>query len=147
MSSIEDGYKRKQAKQGQVDKQQAPTLDLEIVRKAVQEAVAESIQDNMRSLRDLVHHNLSAELGAIDAQLETMRHEMQFIRTATDLLIKASQAQALANEDQINYEAQSLPTEVSIQRPIARTRRHEEGTTDKGPTPIVLEAPRLEVKR
>ncbi len=147
MSSIEDGYKRKQAKQGQVDKQQAPTLDLEIVRKAVQEAVAESIQDNMRSLRDLVHHNLSAELGAIDAQLETMRHEMQFIRTATDLLIKASQAQALANEDQINYEAQSLPTEVSIQRPIARTRRHEEGTADKGPTPIVLEAPRLEVKR
>lgn len=169
MSSIEEGRKRQQAKQTQADKQQAPVLDLETVRNVVQEAVTESIQGTMRSLRDMVqqvvnevlarqaeHQDLSAELGAIDSQLEAIRLEQQFIRTATELLAKASQARALASTatnrlagKQGQQQEETTTDDPAAGRedgdghdalPLPRNSRLPGRGRDEGPAPIDLQA-------
>lgn len=152
--SIEESRKRQQA-----DKQQAPALDLETVHSVVQEAVTESLRGSMRSLDDLVRqavdeilarytelHNLSAELGAIDAQLEAMRRELQFVRTAIDLLAKASQADALTDEEQSTPARQEeMVASTTDASPLSKESKFS--GRNEGPAPIMLEVQRQGVKQ
>lgn len=168
--SIEDGRKRQQAKQAPAEKQQTPAqpLDLEALRTIIHEAVKEVIQGEIDTLREAMrqavgevaqapaaqqNQELSAELGAIDAQLETIRFELQFIRTAIDLQVKASQAQALANEALTCQpeeataatkaeEAEDNDAALPLFRDISLPRQGR----DAGPAPIDLLAPRQGVK-